>query len=87
MIDKTGLAKDYQPVIDISMEDMRTFMSKQSSPGGGGAPLAGFGSGLGVGRGGGFGRGGTGRRVDFGVSAATGLKLETQKAPIVVVVD
>jgi uncharacterized protein (TIGR03435 family) len=35
VVDKTGLTKRYQVALDVSMEDMRTIMSKQSFPGGG----------------------------------------------------
>jgi uncharacterized protein (TIGR03435 family) len=97
VFDKTGLTKHYQVALDISMADMMNFMSKQSFPGGGGPPPGGFGGGFGGAPGGGFG-GGTGappagESEPAGASILAslqqlGLKLDTQKAPIeLIVVD
>jgi len=86
-MDKTGLTGHYQLALDVSMEDMRTFMSKQSFPGGGGPPPGDFGGG------GGGGSAASGDSEPAGASILAslqqlGLKLETQKAEIeVVVVD
>ena len=84
VLDKTGLKGNYQVGLDVSMEDMRNFMMKQSFPGG---PAPGDSGGRGNPS------AGTGSADSAGFSImsslqALGLKLETQKAPMeVVVVD
>jgi len=87
VVDKTGLTGNYQVALDLSMEDMQNFMSKQSFPGGGGPPPGGGDFG---GRGNPFAGGGaetSGSSILESVQRL-GLKLETQKAPIdVIVVD
>jgi uncharacterized protein (TIGR03435 family) len=87
VVDKTGLRGNYRVGLDVSMDDMRTFMSKQNFPGGGGPPPGG-------GDFGGFGgpmAGGGSESSGSSILASVqqlGLKLETQKAPIdAVVVD
>jgi uncharacterized protein (TIGR03435 family) len=93
VFDKTGLTKRYQVALDVSMEDMMNFMSKQSFPGGGGPPPGGFGGGPGGGFGGGAGGAAAAGSEPAGASILAslqqlGLKLDTQKAPIeAVVVD
>lgn len=100
VLDQTGLTKHYQVALDVSMEDMMNFMSKQSFPAGGGPPPGGFGggpgggfgsgSGLGFGNAGGA-QGGSSEPAGASILASLqqlGLKLDTRKAPIdVVVVD
>jgi len=86
VIDKTGVKGSYQVGLDVSMEDMRNFMSKQSFPGGGPPPGGGdFG-----GPGNPFAGGGSetsGSSILQSVQHL-GLKLETQKEAIdVIVVD
>ena len=86
VVDKTGLTGRYQVALDVSMDDMRNFMSKQGFAGGGPPP-----------GGGDFGGGGNPfAGAESETSGSTilqsvqqlGLKLETQKARVeVVVVD
>jgi uncharacterized protein (TIGR03435 family) len=95
VFDKTGLTGHYQVGLDLSMEDMMNFMSKQGGfAGGGGPPPGGFGGG----RGGAFGDGGFPAAAGNSSEPAgasiiqslqqLGLKLDTQKAPIeIIVVD
>jgi len=91
VMDKTGLTKHYEVAIDVSMEDMRTMMSKQGFAGGGMPPPGGFGGG----GGGGFAAlaagGGDSEPAGASILASLqllGLKLEAQKAQIdSVVVD
>jgi uncharacterized protein (TIGR03435 family) len=87
VVDKTGLKGSYQVGLDVSMEDMRNFMSKQSFPGGGGPPPGGGDFG---GAGNPFAAGGSetsGSSILESVQRL-GLKLETQKATMdAIVVD
>lgn len=85
VIDKTGLAGNYDVAIDLSMADMINMMRKQGFPGGGGPPP---GAGGGFGPPGGFPGGGfPAPGADGGDSTVMqslqklGLRLDAQKAP------
>jgi uncharacterized protein (TIGR03435 family) len=88
VVDRTGLKGRYQVGLDVSMDDMRNFMSKQGFPGGGPPP-----GDFGGGRGGpnpfaGGGEAGTAGSSVLESVQRLGLKLDTQKAPVeVIVVD
>jgi uncharacterized protein (TIGR03435 family) len=84
VVDRTNLKGRYQVGLDVSMDDMRNFMSKQGFPGG---PPPGD---AGGGRGGpnpfaGGGEAESGSSVLESVQRL-GLKLDTQKAPVEVIV-
>ena len=90
VVDRTGLKGRYQVGLDVSMEDMSNFMSKQGFPGGGGPP-PGAGD-FGGGRGGNpFAGAGSSEPAGSSILSSLqrlGLRLDTQKAPIEdVVVD
>jgi uncharacterized protein (TIGR03435 family) len=87
VVDKTGLKGRYQVGLDVSMDDMRTFMSKQGFPGGGGPPPGDFPGGGGNPFAGSSDSGTPGSSILQSIQLL-GLKLDTQKAPVeVLVVD